>query len=173
MDGDEHRRLECDQRREILHRIVFDLGHARNDGVEAIRRNQERVAIGFGTEIIVRRDRAASTGPIVVDDALSGRLRELFTKNAGDVVAHSTRRVTDHASDIPTRILLAEADIGNASGHNHSGSPRQDRAAGKRDGHDGTSHCFSTRLQEDMISSRIDGCGSSQQSDGDRRRRPS
>ena len=109
-----HRRMHqhdiaarCDQsdRREILARVVADIGIERRVDRERARGDQERVAVGLGLGDLARRDGAAGAAAVLDHDGLAEARAHPLGDDARDHVVAAAGRVGHDQRDRTGRIV--------------------------------------------------------------------
>ncbi len=103
MGGDDvGQRRDLRHQSEILQRLIAGLRlRDRQDGKRADRRERERVAVGRKFQRSLRSDEAAGACPILDDDLLSERLRELAGHEARDGIGRAAGRKRNDQAQRP------------------------------------------------------------------------
>ena len=105
MDRD-HLRRACNDgdRREILDRVIGQVGVGHRGDREIVGHHQQRVTVRRGLRDLSRADRAARAGDVFDDERLPETLTELLRKQARDQVGRTAGRIGHDDADLLGRI---------------------------------------------------------------------
>ena len=91
--------------REIPARVIADVGIERRIDRKRACGDQKRVAVGFGSRDLTRRDGAARAAAVLDHDGLADARRHFLGNDARDHVVAAARRIGHHQGDRANRIF--------------------------------------------------------------------